>query len=135
MPLKTYRYAVCGGSNLVFDTCLFIFTNEIILEKKQLDLGFEVFESYIASIFIVFPITFFSGFLLNKYIAFQDSSLKGKAQIQRYFLVIFGAIILNYILMKLFAGHFGLDATLSKILTIGISVIYSYLLQSRFSFK
>ena len=83
MPLKTYRYAVCGGSNLVFDLVLYAIFYNFIFVKQNVDLGLITFSPHIASLFIVFPITFFSGFLLNKYIAFDDSNLKGSTQLVR----------------------------------------------------
>ncbi|GAB5419190.1 MAG: hypothetical protein Crog4KO_25350 [Crocinitomicaceae bacterium] len=135
MPLKTYRYAVCGGGNLVLDILLyFVFYNYVLLQE-DLELGFIVMSPHIAALFIVFPITFLTGFLLNKYIAFGESNLRGRIQLYRYGLVVAGAILLNYLLMKLFVDVFDFWATLSKILVTAISVVYSYTLQNRFTFK
>ncbi len=135
MPLKTYRYAVCGGGNLVLDILLyFVFYNYVLLQE-DLDLGFLVISPHIAALFIVFPITFLTGFLLNKYIAFGESNLRGRIQLYRYGMVVAGAVLLNYLLMKLFVDVFDFWATLSKILVTAISVVYSYTLQNRFTFK
>lgn len=135
MPLKTYRYAVCGGSNLVLDIVLYIIFYHFVFDKVNVDAGIMVFTPHIAALFAVFPITLTTGFLLNKYITFQDSNLKGKVQFVRYFAVALGAISLSYLLMKMFVDGFGFYPTPSRLLTIFISVIYSYILQSRFSFK
>lgn len=135
MPLKTYRYAVCGGSNLVLDIVLYIIFYHFVFDKVNVDVGIMVFTPHIAALFAVFPITLTTGFLLNKYITFQDSNLKGKVQFVRYFAVALGAISLSYLLMKMFVDGFGFYPTPSRLLTIFISVIYSYILQSRFSFK
>jgi len=135
MPLKTYRYAVCGGSNLMFDLVLYIVFYHFIFDKVNVDIGIMVFTPHIAALFAVFPITLTTGFLLNKYITFQDSNLKGKVQFLRYFAVAIGAISLSYLLMKLFVDGMGIYPTPARILTMFISVIYSYILQSRFSFK
>lgn len=135
MPLKTYRYAVCGGGNLLLDIVLYIIFYHFVFDKVNVDAGIMVFTPHIAALFAVFPITLTTGFLLNKYITFQDSNLKGKVQFVRYFAVALGAISLSYVLMKMFVDGFGFYPTPSRILTIFISVIYSYILQSRFSFK
>ena len=135
MPLKTYRYAVCGGGNLVFDIVLYFLIYNYALNKENLDLGFLVLSPHIAALFIVFPITFFTGFLLNKYVAFGESNLRGRIQLYRYAIVVSGAILLNYLLMKLFVDGLGFCATPSKILVTAISVVYSYTLQNRFTFK
>jgi putative flippase GtrA len=135
LPLKTYRYAVCGGGNLLFDIFLYFVFYNFILKKENLDLSFVVISPHIAALFIVFPITFASCFLLNKYIAFGESNLRGRIQLYRYALVVAGAILLNYLLMKLFVDGWGFYATPSKIAVTAISVVYSYTLQNRFTFK
>src|SRR5690554_707015 len=135
LPLKTYRYAACGGGNLVFDILLYFIFYNFIFAKQNLDLYFVVLSPHIASLFVVFPITFTTGFLLNKYITFEDSNLPCKVQFFRYFLVGMGALILGYVSMKFFVDLLGFYPTPSKLLTAIITVGYSYILQNKFSFK
>ncbi len=135
MPLKTYRYAVCGGSNLLLDILLYFVFYQFVFAKQDLDLGFLTLSSHIASLFVVFPITFLTGFLLNRFITFDDSNLPWRTQFIRYFMVALVAIILSYILMKILVDGFGFYPTISKIITTLISVVYSYILQSKFSFR
>lgn len=135
LPLKTYRYAVCGGSNLVFDICLYFVFYNFIFAKQNIDLFFVVLSPHIASLFFVFPITFVTGFLLQKFITFEASNLPWKVQFFRYFIVGMGALVLNYICLKIFVDGLGFYPTPSKILAAFIVVAYSYLLQNKFSFK
>ena len=135
LPLKTYRYMVCGGGNLLLDIFLYFVMYNFVLAKQDLDLGIVVISPHIAAFLIVFPITFFTGFLLNKYIAFDESNLKGGVQLYRYALVVAGAILLNYVLLKFFVEVCGFYATPSKIIVTTISVVYSYTLQNRYTFK
>ncbi len=135
MPLKTYRYAACGGGNLVLDIVLYFVFFHFIIAKQDVDLGIVVLSPHIAALFMVFPITFTTGFLLNKYITFEDSNLAGKTQLVRYFLVAMGAIVISYLLMKTFVDVLGFYPTIAKILSTAITVIYSYLLQNYFTFK
>ena len=134
MPLKTYRYAACGGGNLVLDTVLYFVFYHYVFFKQDVDLGLFVMKAHIASLFFVFPITFTTGFLLNRFVTFQESDLPWSLQFKRYFIVSMGAIFISYILMKFFVELLGFYATPSKILTLIISVIYSYIFQSKFSF-
>ncbi|MBK6284087.1 MAG: GtrA family protein [Draconibacterium sp.] len=99
------------------------------------DLGFIAISAYIAAFLMVFPITFFTGFILAKYVTFNASELKGRIQLFRYGLTVFGAIILNYVFLKIFVEYFGWYATFSKGVTTVIVVIYSYISQRYFSFK
>ncbi|MCB0689669.1 MAG: GtrA family protein [Saprospiraceae bacterium] len=135
MPLKTYRYAVCGASNLALDIVLYFIFYNFIFAKTNVDLGFLVMSPHIASLFFVFPITFFTGFALQKYITFEDSNLPGRVQLVRYFTVSMGAIVLSYLLMKLFVDGLHFYPTPSRLISIMITVIYSYVLQNKFSFR
>lgn len=135
LPLKTYRYAVCGGSNLLFDIVLYFIFYNFIFAKHNVDLGLVVLSPHIASLFFVFPITFTTGFLLNKFITFGYSNLAWKVQLFRYFIVGMGALVLSYIGMKILVDLLGFYPTPSKVLTVFATVAYSYLLQNKFSFK
>jgi len=135
LPLKTYRYAVCGGSNLVLDTVLYFITYNFILQKENVDLYITVLSPHIASLFFVFPITLLTGFALNRYVTFQDSNLSGKTQFFRYLIVGIGAIIISYISMKLLIDFMKFYPTPSRFITIIITVLYSYTLQNKFSFR
>ncbi len=135
LPLKTYRYAVCGGSNLVFDIFLYFIFYHLIFDKQNIDLYFVVLSPHIASLFFVFPITFTTGFLLQKFITFEASNLPWKVQIFRYFLVGMGALILSYVCMKILVDVLAFYPTPSRLLTVLVTVTYSYLLQNKFSFK
>lgn len=135
MPIKTYRYAVCGGSNFIFDTLLYFVFYNFIFKKELVDLVFVTLSPHIASLFAVYPITLVSGFLLNKYITFTTSKLKGAVQLRRYVMVSVGSIFIVYLCMKLLVDGLGVYPTPSKIITTVFAVIYSYILQNKFSFK
>jgi len=135
IPLEVFRYATTGGANTVLDILLYFICYRFVLDRQIVEFGFVAISPHIAAFLIVFPITFTSGFLLAKYVTFTASELKGKVQFLRYGVAVFGAIILNYILLKLFVEHFGWYATFSKIITTIIVVTYSYFFQRYFSFK
>lgn len=135
IPIEIFRYAFTGGLNTIFDLLLYFFFYNYVLDKQILELGFVAISPHIAAFLIVFPITFSTGFLLAKYVTFTSSELKGRIQLFRYGVSVAGAIMLNYVFLKLFVEYFGLYATLSKGITTTIVVIYSYILQRYFSFK
>jgi len=135
IPIQIFRYAVTGGANTVLDLLLYFVFYRYVLDMQIVDLGFVAISPHIAAFLMVFPITFLTGFLLAKYVTFTGSELRGKIQLFRYGVTVAGAIVLNYIFLKLFVEYAGLYATLSKGLTTIIVVIYSYVLQRYFSFK
>ena len=135
IPREVFRYAVTGGLNTVLDLTLYFIFYRYILDMQVVDLGFVAISAYIAAFLMVFPITFLTGFILAKYVTFNASELKGLIQLFRYGLTVLGAIVLNYIFLKLFVEYFGWYATFSKGVTTVIVVIYSYISQRYFSFK
>ncbi len=135
IPREVFRYAVTGGLNTVLDLTLYFIFYRYILDMQIVDLGFIAISAYIAAFLMVFPITFLTGFILAKYVTFNASELKGRIQLFRYGLTVFGAIILNYVFLKIFVEYFGWYATFSKGVTTVIVVIYSYISQRYFSFK
>jgi len=135
IPLKTYRYAVCGGSNLILDTILYFISFHFIFHKKNVDLIIVVLSPHIASLFFVFPITFCIGFLLNRFIVFSESNLSIKTQFFRYLTVGVIALLISYLSMKLLVDVLLFYPTPSRLLTIVITVLFSYVMQSKFSFK
>ena len=74
-------------------------------------------------------------FLLAKYITFTNSPIKGKTQLLRYMMTVVGAILLNYILLKILVEYLYIWPTIAKIITTVIVVVYSYMLQRYFTFK
>ena len=135
IPIKTYRYAICGGSNMVLDTMLYFICFHYIFDKQIFDIFTVVLSPHIASLFFVFPITFCFGFLLNRYIVFSDSKLPMWIQFSRYLSVGIAALIISYFSMKILVDIFHFYPTPSRVLTIIITVIFGYIMQHKFSFK
>lgn len=135
IPIEVFRYAVTGGANTILDLLLYFVFYQYVLDLRVVELGFVAISPHIAAFLMVFPITFLTGFILAKYVTFTSSELKGRIQLFRYGVTVAGAILLNYIFLKLFVEVFGMYATLSKGITTVIVVLYSYILQRYFSFK
>jgi putative flippase GtrA len=135
IPLETFRYAATGGFNTVLDVTLYFICYNFVLDKNIVDLNFIAISPYIAAFLIVFPITFFTGFLLAKYVTFTNSEIRGRIQLFRYILSVSGSIILNYLFLKFFVEVVGFWPTLSKIITTCLVVVYSYYIQRFFTFK
>lgn len=135
IPLETFRYAATGGFNTILDIFLYFICYNFIIDKRVLDLKIVSISPHIAAFLIVFPVTFFTGFLFAKFITFTSSELRGRIQLIRYMIAVSGSIFLNYVFLKLLVEFGGLWPTLAKIITTGIVVIYSYFIQKFFTFK
>ncbi|MBO5974326.1 MAG: GtrA family protein [Paludibacteraceae bacterium] len=135
MSVQMFRYGVCGVANMMLDWVLYFLSYNFVLQKKVLDFGFVAFTPHIGSLVISFPITFFTGFLLSKYISFQQSALKWKTQLLRYLMVVLGCLLINYVCLKLFVEICHFYPTPSKMITTIFTVLFSYFSQKNFSFK
>jgi putative flippase GtrA len=135
VPEQTFRYAVCGGSNMLVDIFLFYISFNFILQKKILDLGFIVLKPYNAALGMAFCITFPLGFLLNKYIVFSSSYLGGHIQLFRYVLIVILNLFLNYLILNFMVQYFHFYPTISKIFATVIIVTFSFLSQKHFTFR
>ena len=133
---QLFRYAFCGGMNLALDAVwYFVIYHFLIGEGRMIDLGFVYMSAPIASLFLVFPITFFTGFWLNRNVAFRASPLGTRTQLLRYALSVAGAILLNYLCMKLFVEVVGIWPTPAKLATSLLSAAYSFLAARYFTFR
>src|ERR1700753_2328691 len=135
MPLQTFRYAACGGSNTLVDIVMYAVGYNLILHKHDVNLGFLVIKQHIASIIIAWCFSFPMGFFLNRNIVFTGSTLHGRVQLFRYFVLVLICLLLNYVFIKLFVEQFHIYPTIAKVLTTIIVVSFSYLTQKNFTFK
>lgn len=130
-----FAYGLCGGTNMALDTLWYFMIYHYIVAERFIDLGVVVVSPHIASLIVVFPITFFTGFWLNRNIAFRATEYKTRGQLIRYALSVVGSIALNYVCMKLFVEHLHIWPTPSKMLTTVVSVVYSFLAAKYFTFR
>lgn len=135
MPLQTFRYGVCGGANMCLDALWYFVIYHFIVAQRFIDLGVVVISPHIASMIVVFPITFFNGFWLNRNVAFRHSPLSGWEQLVRYGLSIVGSVVITYAGLKFFVEVCHIWPTPSKLITTVITVIYSYLAAKYFTFR
>jgi putative flippase GtrA len=135
MPHQTFRYAACGGFNTVLDIGLFFVSYNYLYLKQPQHIGWLTISPHIASFLTAFLVTFPIGFYLSRYVVFQETSVAKKVQLFRYFIVVLGCLILNYVFLKLFVEVCGWYATPSKLATTVFVVAFSYYMQKYFTFK
>ena len=148
VPQQLFRYAACGGGNMVLDWVLyfvvynFVVGHELVyitlpacLNSKLLIQNSLCLTPHIMSLLIVFPITLLTGFWLNKYVTFTQSSLRGYKQLWRYILIVAVNLLVNYFGLKLLVEICGVYPTPSKMVITIITVIISFFGQKYFSFR
>jgi putative flippase GtrA len=135
MPLQTFRYAACGGGNVLLDITLYFISYNFIFRKQDVDLGFIAFKPHIAALLVSMFVTIPVGFLLSKYVVWTESNMRGRIQLFRYLVIVSTNILLNYCFIKLFVERLHFFPTIAKIVTTAIVIIFSYLSQKHYTFK
>jgi len=135
VPRETFRYFVCGGINMVLGWCVYSILYRYVVAGRWLDLGFIVMSPHTLSLVIQFPITFFTGFWLNRRVTFTLSTLTGGRQLARYVLQNAGALLVNYLLLKLFVEAAHIYPPAARPLTDLIVAVYSYLTARLYTFR
>ena len=135
IPQQLWRYGVCGGANMLLDSVWYFLIYHFVVCEQFVDLGFVVVSPHIAALVLVFPITFFTGFWLNRNVAFGVASMPRGRQLWRYALSVVGAIVINYLSMKILVEVCGVWPTPAKIITTVISSIYSFLAAKFYTFR
>ena len=135
VPQQVFRYLACGALTAFLDTVWYYLIYHYIVRVQFVDLGFIVVSPHIAALCVVFPITFITGFWLNRNVAFHTSPIPHGKQLWRYALSVAGAILLNYLSMKILVEVCNLWPTPSKIVTTVISSVYSFLMAKFYTFR
>ena len=132
---QVFRYLACGAITAVLDAVWYYIIYHYVVRVEFIDLGFIVVSPHIAALCLVFPITFFTGFWLNRNVAFKATHISTLPQLAKYALTIVGSILLNYACMKLLVEACGIWATPSKMITTVICAVYSFIAGRYFTFR
>ena len=142
MSEQLFRYAACGGGNLVLDWVLYflIYNFAIGYEIVQFSILNSQFSitPHIATLCIVFPITLLTGFWLQKNITFQTlkpSNPQTFKQLLRYIVIVAVNLAINYFGLKLCVEIFGWYPTPSKMCITIVTVAVSYFGQKYYTFR
>ena len=135
MTLQFFRYGVTGSANLIFDWVLYFVIYTFVLQHRMLNLGFVTISSHIATLGMKFPIVLLSGFLLQKYVTFSYSDIRGHVQLFRYVVVFMVNLLINFVGLKLLVDGFNFYPTLANMIISIFTVFVSYFSQKRYTFK
>ncbi len=135
ISLHTFRYMASGGFTAATGIIGYFLIYNFVLDQKDVRIGSYLVTAHIAALAIESVSTFIIGFMLNKYLVFTQSTLKGRIQLFRYGTVVATNILLNYALMKILVDGFQFYPTIAKTLITILLAVFSYFSQKYFSFK
>jgi putative flippase GtrA len=135
LSLHTFRYIASGSTTSAAGIVVYFIAYNLILNQKDVHIGSLLITAHIAALLIESIITFLIGFVLNKYLVFTTSNLKGRIQLFRYGSVVLTNVLLNYAFLKVLVEAFSFYPTIAKFLTTVVLALFSYFSQKHFSFK
>lgn len=135
MPLQTFRYAACGGFNVVLGFILFTITFYLLEKLGVVHISGYAFEPYSIALVGSSGVVFLVGFALNKYVVFTSSNLRGRIQLFRYFLSFISNLAINYVLLKFFVKYVKIYPVIAQVIVTAIVIVLSYFTQQYFTFK
>lgn len=135
IPQSTFRYLVSGGTTAAMGVIIYFIAYNFVLKQQGIQTPFIFVSGPIAALLLELCITFPMGFLLNKYLVFTQSTLRGRIQLFRYGTIVGINIFLNYILIKSMVEMLHFYPTIAKFSTTVIVTVFSYFSQKNFSFS
>ena len=128
---------------MVLDWVLYFLIYNFVIGHDLVSIQFSVFSfqfsqaitPHIATLCIVFPITLLTGFWLNKYVTFSQSTLHGARQLGRYVLIVAVNLLINYFGLKLCVELLDWYPTPSKMVITLVTVLVSFFGQKYYSFR
>jgi putative flippase GtrA len=136
LPLQTFRYLACGGTNTLLNIFIYDLAYNLILHKHDVPVyGSVVITARVAAYIIAFCISFPAGFTLSRHVVFPESNLHGRIQFFRYALTTVTFILLTYLLIKAFAFCLPTHPVISYTFICIFTAVLSYISQRKFTFK
>lgn len=133
--IHTFRYMASGGFTAASGIVAYFVIYNFVLQQHDVYFSGYLITAPIAALALESVFTFILGFMLNKYLVFTQSDLKGRIQLFRYGTVVCTNILLNYALMKILVEGFQFYPSVSKAFITILLAVFSYFLQKYFSFR
>lgn len=134
MSPQFFRYGVSGSLTLVISWVTYFVLYQFIIQKRVVNLHFVSLSGHTAALIVNFVITLGVGFLLQKYVTFSASDLKGRKQLMRYAQVSLLNLCLNYVGLKFMWEVLYVFPTISNVIVSLLITVVSYFLQTKYTF-
>ena len=135
ISIHNFRYLVTGGTTFVLGNVVFYLAYYFLFTTEDVKCWFFTLKRETASQVIDFAIVIPVSFLLNKYVIFTHSELKGHVQLFRFLNLQWINILSNLFALKFFVEILGVYPTVSRLIVGILIALFSYLYQHYFTFS
>lgn len=135
MSLHNFRYLATGGGTFVLGLFVYWFSFHYLFTKAEVNFWLLPLKRETAALIVDFAVVIPVSFILNKYVIFTHSELKGWTQLFRFLNLQWINILMNYALLKFFVEILHVYPTISRLLISILIAVFSYLYQHYFTFS
>lgn len=139
-PFKKYisqhnfRYLATGGSAFVFGYVAYYLSYKFLFHTEEVNFLFFTLKRETAALIVDFAFVIPYSFILNRYVVFTHSEIKGRIQLFRFLNLQFINMLLNVVMLKFFVEILGIYPTVSRLVIAFLIAGFSYLYQHYFTF-
>lgn len=135
VSLHNFRYLATGGGTFLAGNAVYYLSFHFLFTADVVNLLYIPLKRETAALVVDFAVIIPLSFLLNKYVIFTHSKLKGRTQFFRFFNLQWINILMNYVLLKLFVEIFHIYPTFAIFSVKILIAIFSYVYQHYFTFS
>jgi putative flippase GtrA len=135
ISLHNFRYLATGGTTFILGYLVYYLSFYYIFKTEEVNVLFFTLKRGTAALAADFAFVIPFSFLVNRYIVFTHSQVRGRVQLFRYLNLQFINILLNVFLYKFFADILLVFPTVARFVVSVLIAGFSYLYQHYFTFS
>ncbi|PWS31338.1 GtrA family protein [Pedobacter paludis] len=130
-----FRYLATGGSAAALGIIVYTLAYKYVFLQSETEILGMTIKRNTAALIADFAIAIPYSFLMNRYVIFTHSEVKGRIQLLRFLNLNFINILLTTILLKFFSEILNIYPTVSRVIVTVLIAGFSYLYQHYFTFS
>lgn len=135
ISLHNFRYLATGGSAAALGILVYTIAFKYIFLNPETEILGMVVKRDTAALIVDFACVIPYSFLINRYVIFTHSEVRGGIQLLRFLNLSFINILLTTILFKFFSEILHIYPTVSRVLVTLLTAGFSYVYQHYFTFS
>jgi putative flippase GtrA len=135
ISLHNFRYLATGGSTFVFGYIAYYLAYKFFFNTEEVTFWFLTLKRETAALAVDFAFVIPYSFILNRYVVFTHSEIRGRVQLFRFLNLQFINILLNFFLLKFFVDILQVYPTVARLVISVMIALFSYLYQHYFTFS
>ncbi|RYD77860.1 MAG: GtrA family protein [Sphingobacteriales bacterium] len=130
-----FRYLATGGSTWLLGNVVYYLAFHYLFHTENVSFLLFTLKRETAALAVDFLVVVPYSFLLNRYVIFTHSEVKGHIQLLRFLNLNLVNILLTFALQKFFIEILNIYPTISKVVVSVLIAGFSYLYQHYFTFS